>query len=58
MLERITKYESAGKYGREKFQKSKFSYNRDFNFKNTLLFIKTKSKVTSLEKNKIMFRVY
>ena len=58
MLERITKYESAGKYGREKSQKSKFSYNGDFNFKNTLLFIKTKSKVTSLEKNKIMFRVY
>ena len=40
---------SARKYEREKSQKSKFSYNGDFNFENTLLFIKTESKVTSLE---------
>jgi len=49
MLERVTKYGSARKYGREKSQKSKFSYNGDFNSENTLLFIKTESKVTSLE---------
>jgi len=49
MLERVTKCGSARKYGREKSQKSKFSYNGNFNFENTLLFIKTESKVISLE---------